>query len=156
MNEDKIGKGDNQQTNNKQHRLQSNKTLMNHLILSLFNSFIICFRLVLYKERNMLMTELQISRRRQIIFPQPDRMRKVRKSMGAIRHVLGERKIAAIASFRERQMLQELEAQNTQAETGENDDEDDMMEGEGHSAMDDESEAIEDSKSTSDGAPDKK
>ena len=104
----------------------------------------------------MLMTELQISRRRQIIFPQPDRMKKVRKSMGAIRHVLGERKIAAIASFRERQMLQELEAQNTQAETGENDDEDDMMEGEGHSAMDDESEAIEDSKSTSDGAPDKK
>ena len=113
-----------ERASNKQHRLLSNGTLMNHLILSLFNSFIICFRLVLYKERNMLMTELQISRRRQIIFPQPDRMRKVRKSMGAIRHVLGERKIAAIASFRERQMLQELEAQNTQAETGENDDED--------------------------------
>lgn len=40
----------------------------------------------------MLLTEQQLSRRRQIIFPQPERLRKVRKSMGAIRQVLGERK----------------------------------------------------------------
>ena len=40
----------------------------------------------------MLLTEQQLSRRRQLAFPQPDRFRKVSKSMGAIRQVLGERK----------------------------------------------------------------
>ena len=40
----------------------------------------------------MLLTEQQLSRRKGIIFPQPERMKKVRKSMGAIKHVLGERK----------------------------------------------------------------
>ena len=40
----------------------------------------------------MLMTEQQLSRRKSISFPQPERMLKVRKSMGAIKHVLGERK----------------------------------------------------------------
>ena len=40
----------------------------------------------------MLFTEQQLSRRKQIIFPQPERLKKVGKSMGAIRQVLGERK----------------------------------------------------------------
>lgn len=40
----------------------------------------------------MLLTEQQLSRRKGIIFPQPERMKKVRKSMGAIKQVLGERK----------------------------------------------------------------
>ena len=47
---------------------------------------------VLYKERNMLLTEQQLSRRRQLVFPQPERLKKVQKSMGAIKQVLGERK----------------------------------------------------------------
>lgn len=40
----------------------------------------------------MLLTEQQLSRRRGILFPQPDRVAKVKKSLGAIRQVLGERK----------------------------------------------------------------
>ena len=46
----------------------------------------------------MLLTEQQLSRRKQIIFPQPERLHKVRKSMGAIRQVLGERKRERIAN----------------------------------------------------------
>ena len=45
----------------------------------------------------MLLTERQLSRRRGLIFPQPERMQKVKKSMGAIKHVLGERKRAHLA-----------------------------------------------------------
>ena len=60
-----------------------------HPLSSLFCS---CFRLVLYKENNMLLTEQNLSRRRGLVFPQPERMQKVKKSMGAIRQVLGERK----------------------------------------------------------------
>jgi Mitochondrial 39-S ribosomal protein L47 (MRP-L47) len=48
-------------------------------------------RYVLYKERNMLLTEQQLSRRKGIPFPQPQRLVKVRKGMGAIKQVLGER-----------------------------------------------------------------
>ena len=59
-------------------------------------------RLVLYKERNMLLTEQQLSRRRQLAFPQPDRFRKVSKSMGAIRQVLGERKRERIREHNDR------------------------------------------------------
>lgn len=40
----------------------------------------------------MLLTERQLSFRRGLIFPQPERLVKVRKSRGAIRVVLGERK----------------------------------------------------------------
>jgi ribosomal protein L29 len=40
----------------------------------------------------MLLTERQLSRRNRLIFPQPDRIQKVRKSIGAIKQVLGERK----------------------------------------------------------------
>jgi Mitochondrial 39-S ribosomal protein L47 (MRP-L47) len=68
--------------------------------ISLYHVALFFFRYVLYKERNMLLTELQLSRRRGILFPQPDRMKKVRKSMGAIRHVLGERKREKIAAFK--------------------------------------------------------
>ena len=64
-----------------------------------FSCRLILDRLVLYKERNMLLTEQQLSRRRGIHFPQPERLQKVRKSMGAIRHVLGERKREKIESF---------------------------------------------------------
>ena len=47
----------------------------------------------------MLLTEKQLSRRKGIIFPQPERIKKVQKSMGAIRHVLGERKRDKLASL---------------------------------------------------------
>lgn len=43
--------------------------------------------LVLYKERNMLLTEQHLSRQAQLKFPQKDRLWKVQKSMGAIRYV---------------------------------------------------------------------
>ncbi|EED92541.1 RM47, ribosomal protein 47 mitochondrial large ribosomal subunit, partial [Thalassiosira pseudonana CCMP1335] len=46
---------------------------------------------VLYKERNMLLTESNLARRHGYYMIQPERRRKVRKSMGAIKHVLGER-----------------------------------------------------------------
>uniref|UniRef100_A0A7S1UQV1 Large ribosomal subunit protein uL29m n=1 Tax=Grammatophora oceanica TaxID=210454 RepID=A0A7S1UQV1_9STRA len=53
---------------------------------------------VLYKEKNMLYTESNLYRRNGVRFPQPDRLKKVKKSMGAIRQVLGERKRAKIAA----------------------------------------------------------
>ena len=64
---------------------------------------------VLYKEKNMLLTEQQLSKRRQLIFPQPDRLRKVRKSMGAIKQVLGERKREAIAEHAARTAMNNSE-----------------------------------------------
>ena len=63
---------------------------------------------VLYKEKNMLLTEQQLSRRRQLVFPQPERFRKVQKGMGAIRQVLGERKREAVAAHLERHREKEL------------------------------------------------
>ena len=63
---------------------------------------------ILYKEKNMLLTEQQLSRRRQLIFPQPERFQKVQKSMGAIRQVLGERKRKAVAAHLERHKEKEL------------------------------------------------
>ena len=47
----------------------------------------------------MLLTEQQLSRRRGIVFPQPERQTKVRKSMGAIKQVLGERKREKLESL---------------------------------------------------------
>mmetsp|Transcript_9764 Transcript_9764/g.13773 ORF Transcript_9764/g.13773 Transcript_9764/m.13773 type:complete len:162 (-) Transcript_9764:301-786(-) len=58
---------------------------------------------VLYKEKNMLITEANLSRRRGILFPQSSRRQKVKKSMGAIKVVLAERK-------RDRQAQQALES----------------------------------------------
>jgi hypothetical protein len=52
----------------------------------------------------MLLTEQQLSRRKAIIFPQPERMKKVRKSMGAIKQVLGERKREKLAGLALKQM----------------------------------------------------
>ena len=48
----------------------------------------------------MLLTETNLARRRSLLFPQPERQYKVKKSMGAIKHVLGERKRAAIAAHK--------------------------------------------------------
>lgn len=64
-------------------------------------------RLVLYKEKNMLLTEANLARRHGYMMLQPDRRMKVRKSMGGIRHVLGERKRAKIAEHK--LYLEELE-----------------------------------------------
>lgn len=62
---------------------------------------------VLYKEKNMLLTEQQLSRRKQLIMPQLDRFKKVRKSMGAIKHVLGERKRVTVSNHLQRQKEKE-------------------------------------------------
>lgn len=56
----------------------------------------------------MLLTEQQLSRTRQLIFPQPERFQKVKKSMGAIKQVLGERKKAKIAEFQQTKMEEEM------------------------------------------------
>merc|ERR1712194_465942 len=47
---------------------------------------------VLYKEKNMLLTEGNLARRHGYELVQPDRRKKVGKSMGAVKHVMGERK----------------------------------------------------------------
>jgi len=73
---------------------------------------------VLYKERNMLYTEANLSRRKGQYFPQPERARKVKKSMGAIKAVLGERKRDYLAQ----KALESLE-------TDDEDDNGEMMEG---------------------------
>eukprot|EP00934_Nitzschia_sp_Nitz4_P005850 Nitzschia sp. Nitz4//scaffold1_size375055//80232//80759//NITZ4_000232-RA/size375055-processed-gene-0.117-mRNA-1//-1//CDS//3329540913//5840//frame0 len=66
---------------------------------------------VLYMERNMLLTERQLSRRRQLIFPQPERLQKVRKSMGAIRQVLGERKRSKLAELKQSSLEEAMDAE---------------------------------------------
>ena len=53
-------------------------------------------RYVLYKEKNMLSTEAHFARRNQAYMVQPERKKKVQKSMAAIKAVLGERKIEKI------------------------------------------------------------
>lgn len=67
---------------------------------------------VLYMERNMLLTEQQLSRRRQLIFPQPHRLKKVQKSMGAIKQVLGERKRRKISDYNANRMEQALQEES--------------------------------------------
>ena len=72
----------------------------------------------LYKECNVLLTEQQLSRRKGLIYPQPERMSKVRKSMGAIKQVLGERKRSVLSkrgqmSSMEAEMTQEAEDDDT-------------------------------------------
>lgn len=52
---------------------------------------------VLYKERNMLLTEKYIASLNSNYLPQPERERKIKKSMGAIKHVMGEREIEQAA-----------------------------------------------------------
>jgi large subunit ribosomal protein L47 len=65
---------------------------------------------ILYKERNMLLTETNLARRHGYEMVQPDRKSKVQKSMGAIKHVLGERKRKKIGEYRE--YLKEVERIN--------------------------------------------
>lgn len=48
----------------------------------------------------MLLTESNLARRHGYMMVQPERRKKVRKSMGAIKHVLGERKRQKIADHR--------------------------------------------------------
>ncbi len=48
----------------------------------------------------MLLTESNLARRHAFEMVQPERRRKVRKSMGAIKQVLGERKRKKIADYR--------------------------------------------------------
>ena len=55
----------------------------------------------------MLLTESNLARRHAYEMVQPDRRRKVQKSMGAIKQVLGERKRKKIADYRA--YLMELE-----------------------------------------------
>jgi hypothetical protein len=62
----------------------------------------------------MLFTELQLSRRSQLKFPQAERIQKVKKSMGAIRHVLGERKREKLAQFALRGVEQEEAEKGTE------------------------------------------
>lgn len=57
----------------------------------------------------MLLTEQQLSRRRQLIFPQPLRLKKVQKSMQAIKQVLGERKRRKIAEHQASKLEQALQ-----------------------------------------------
>ena len=51
---------------------------------------------MLYKEKNMLSTEAHFARRNQAYMVQPERKKKVQKSMAAIKAVLGERKTEKI------------------------------------------------------------
>eukprot|EP00041_Stephanoeca_diplocostata_P041801 m.8995 g.8995 ORF g.8995 m.8995 type:complete len:329 (+) comp6795_c0_seq1:90-1076(+) len=53
---------------------------------------------VLLKERNMLFTVRQEARRMQTSMPAPERVRKVRRGMAAIKQVLGERERAQLAA----------------------------------------------------------
>lgn len=54
----------------------------------------------------MLLTESELSRRNSEYFPQPERRQKVRKSMGAIKQVLGERKRQRISNIMKLQVDQ--------------------------------------------------
>jgi ribosomal protein L29 len=58
----------------------------------------------------MLLTEKNLSRRKNLVFPQPERWKKVKRSMAAIKVVLGERKREKIAAHQEK-MTAEREAE---------------------------------------------
>lgn len=73
-------------------------------------------RYVLYKEKNMILTEANIHRRGQMYLPQPERLQKVKKSMGAIKTVLGERKRDAISRTALRQSRMEEEVKGSGSE----------------------------------------
>lgn len=90
---------------NQQKSAHLQLTAAHNVYVSLIDHII--SRLVLYKEKNMLLTEANLARRHGYQMIQTDRRKKVRKSMGAIRHVLGERKRAKIADHK--LYLEELE-----------------------------------------------
>lgn len=61
----------------------------------------------------MLLTESELCRRHAEYFPQPERRQKVKKSMGAIKQVLGERKrerISKLANLKESEEQQTIDA----------------------------------------------
>lgn len=68
--------------------------------------------LVLYKEKNMLLTESNICRQNGVYFPQKERQQKVKKSMAAIKVVLGERKRDKIAQSALDAMQEQNETEN--------------------------------------------
>merc|ERR1712232_1259455 len=70
---------------------------------------------VLYKESNMLNTEKRLAVNQGVLFPQPERRKKVRDSMKAIKHVLGERKRERIAQQALR-IIEKKEAKNKEVE----------------------------------------
>lgn len=65
----------------------------------------------------MLLTEKNLSRRKGIIFPQPERWKKVKRSMASIKVVLGERKREKIAAHKEK-MAQRDTVQEEAMDTG--------------------------------------
>lgn len=71
---------------------------------------------VLYTERNMLLTEQQLSRRRQLRFPQPQRITKVQKSMQAIKQVLGERKRQKISEYNTSKLAEAMQEESNAEE----------------------------------------
>eukprot|EP00752_Nemacystus_decipiens_P016761 g14999.t1 len=70
---------------------------------------------VLYKEKNMLMSEVLLSRRSKVPIPAGDRRQKVKRSMKAIRVVVGERQRAKRAAIRERQLAAKREKRKAAA-----------------------------------------
>ena len=67
-------------------------------------------------ERNMLLTEQQLSRRRQLRFPQPQRIMKVQKSMQAIKQVLGERKRQKISDANTSKLAEAMQEESNAEE----------------------------------------
>ena len=92
----------------------------------------------------MLMTEAHLARRNGIFMPQPYRQHKVKKSMGAIKTVLGERKRQKISEFNARRQQQQQQEELLDAETAmmqeadrlDLDDDDDMDIGNGEDSSD--------------------
>ena len=89
----------------------------------------------------MLMTEAHLARRNGIFMPQPYRQHKVKKSMGAIKTVLGERKRQKISEFNARRQQQQelLDAETAMMQEADRldlDDDQDMDIGNGEDSSD--------------------
>lgn len=65
---------------------------------------------VLLKEKNMLMTQRQMLQAKNLRFPNPERIPKVRKSMCRIKHVLTERAIEELDTRRSADMKKMINA----------------------------------------------
>eukprot|EP00903_Cladosiphon_okamuranus_P010183 g9642.t1 len=70
---------------------------------------------VLYKEKNMLLSQVVLSRRSKVPIPAGDRRQKVKRSMKAIKVVVGERQRAKRAAIRERQLADKREKREAEA-----------------------------------------
>ncbi|CAN0025373.1 unnamed protein product [Ectocarpus sp. 12 AP-2014] len=70
---------------------------------------------VLYKEKNMLMSQVLLSRRSKVPIPAGDRRQKVKRSMKAIKVVVGERQRVKRAALRERQLAAKREQRQAAA-----------------------------------------